>query len=49
MSGPDDLKPDLIPFIPDYARHEPTGPTHYGYDAEFAVGAFTTQIGSYDA
>ena len=52
--NPEDLPPDLIPFIPEYARNhykkeEPKEPTHYGYDADFALGTFTAQIGSYSA
>ena len=42
MMGPGgEMIPDLIPFIPDEAK-EPAEPTHYGYDSEFAIGAFTT-------
>lgn len=41
--------PEELEFTENYewAQEEPQE-LHYGYDKEFAIGAFTTQVGSYD-
>lgn len=41
--------PDVQPFMPEYLQNNSAEPVHHGYDAEFAIGVFTMQIGTYEA